>query len=334
MRSRIRSAVVVTCTIVLGAACGGGGGGGDGGGTTPPDVVPVNCNSGAATLDGSFKAPNGTTPVVGADVTISSAAGCVAKTSATGLFKFLGLPATAATVTATKGVFQVSVPNVTPGATPVAIAIPANAVSFAYVAGAFDSIETILTTLGFAPAPLTAGELATANLAQYDAIFLNCGLDETFVGDAPTNTALQGYVSGGGTLYASDYAYAYVSSAFPGKVNFLQPDPHVGEATTAPVTAQILDLALQTALGRNTALITFDLGAWVVIDSAPAGTPVLITGPATYFDLNTLAEVTVTKPYVVQFTQGTGRVTFTSFHNEAQATADMEKLLESMVFGL
>jgi hypothetical protein len=44
--------------------------------------------------------------------------------------------------------------------------------------------------------------------------------------------------------------------------------------------------------------------------------------------------VTATKPYAVQFATGAGRVTYTSFHNEAQATSDMQRLLESMVFGL
>jgi hypothetical protein len=31
---------------------------------------------------------------------------------------------------------------------------------------------------------------------------------------------------------------------------------------------------------------------------------------------------------------GGGRVTYTSFHNEAQTTADMDQLLEQMLLGL
>ena len=84
---------------------------------------------------------------------------------------------------------------------------------------------------------------------------------------------------------------------------------------------------------RTTAQIMFDLGGWAVIDSAPAGTAVLLTGPATYLDA-LFRPVTANKPFAVQFAHGAGRVTYTSFHNEPQVTADMQRLLESMVFGL
>jgi hypothetical protein len=240
---------------------------------------------------------------------------------------------TLADITATKGNFSVTA-SATPGAGPVTLVIPASAANLAYVSGAYDNIQTILTDLGFEPSELFAADLATTNLSSYDAVFLNCGLDDLFAADFATTTALRAYVEGGGTLYASDHAYSYVVATFPGKVNMIADIPTLGFPTDAPVTAQVVDPELQAALGRATARIMFDYGAWAVIESAGAGTEVLITGPATYYDPITYDPVSATKPYAVQFASGSGRVTYTSFHNEAQATADMQIILESMVFGL
>jgi hypothetical protein len=65
------------------------------------------------------------------------------------------------------------------------------------------------------------------------------------------------------------------------------------------------------------------------MDSVPAPGKVLISGPVTTYSA-TFAD----KPFVAQFTDGTGRVTYTSFHNEAQTTQDMDRLLEQMLLGL
>jgi hypothetical protein len=321
-----RRSVLAALFVLVAAGCSGGGD------ASPPPrgpLVPVNCSAGTASLEGSFKAPNGTTPVGGASVSVSSAA-CTALTNAEGKFRFVNLPATPATVTAAKGNFSVSV-LATPGGPPVTLIIPADSVKLAYVTGEYDSIESILAGLGFAPVELFAADLATTTLSAYDALFLNCGLDETYATDLATTTALGAFVSGGGTLYASDWAYVYVVAAFPGRVNMVAGDPRSGEATDAPFTAQVLDASLRAALGGSTAQITFDLWDWAVIDGVPAGTTVLIEGPVAYY---VPGRVTATKPLAVQFSSGAGRVTLTSFHNEPQVTGDMQKLLESMVFGL
>lgn len=326
----LRSALA-TLAAVLAVACSSGSDAPPQGAPPPGSLVVVDCGAGTAVLEGTFTAPNGTTPVGGATVAVSTAS-CTASTSAEGKFKFVNLPATTTQVSATKGNFSASV-TTTPGAGVVTLAIPADAVHLAYVPGAFDSIEDILAGLGFAPTQLSAEALATASLSSYDALFLNCGMSD-YSYDAATLAALRAYVDGGGTLYASDWAYSYVVAAFPGKVNMLQPDPLVGDATETPVTATVLDASLQAALGKGSAAIMFDLGGWAVIDSAPAGTDVLITGPVAYYDWDADVTLTATKPYAVRFASGSGRVTYTSFHNEAQVTADMQKLLESMVFGL
>ncbi len=327
-------ALASRCTLATFAAlalfaCGGGGGGG---GPPPPapHAVPVACGSGSAGLQGKFLAPNGTTPIGGAAVTLASSPGCTATTADDGTFAFTGIPSAATIATATKGLFSASL-AVTPG-TAATLTVASGSVSLAYVAGAFDSIEAVVTRLGFTATEIPEADLQTADLTVYDAVLLNCGLGDLYVGDATTNTNLQGYVSAGGLLYASDWANAYVDAAFPGKINFLSPDPRVGEAATNSI-ATIVSTTLATALGKATAAINFNLGAWVVIDSVGAGTAVLITGPATILT-DTGSTTLQGKPYAAQFAHGSGRVTYTSFHNEAQTTEDMDRLLEQMLFAL
>ncbi|MFO0585245.1 MAG: carboxypeptidase-like regulatory domain-containing protein [Anaeromyxobacter sp.] len=308
------------------AACGGGGSSGSKSDTLPP--TQVDCKKGSAKLTGHFTSPNGAVPVAGGIVTVASAPGCTASTGGDGAFELDGLTPGATTVTIERGHFHGSGPA-TPG-TPVTVKIDATAVKIGYVPGDFDSIEAVVAGLGFTPVPLSMGALAQAatDLASYDVLLLNCGLDESYFADNATKAALVGWVNAGGVLYASDYAGIYVDSYFNGKVKYLSPDMYQGVDGTQ--TAKVEDEALARALGKTTAEINFDLGAWVVMNGVGTGTDVLLSGPVDTFDVGKLTG----KPYAVQFAAGAGRVTFTSFHDEAQTTADMQTLLEQMVFGL
>lgn len=290
----------------------------------PPAVV--DCKAGTSTVTGTFASPNGEVPIAGGLVTLASAPGCTGSTSGTGGFELQNVPATATVVTVTRGRFHGTAP-VTPG-TPVVVHVPADSVKIAHVPGAFDAIEAVVQRLGFTSTAIAMSDVATANLSQYDVILLNCGLDEAYSDDAATKTALTGWVSAGGLLYASDYAGLYVDAFWSGKVKYLTPDMYQG--VDGLQTAKVEDEALTRALGKTTAEINFDLGAWVVMNGVGSGTDVLLSGPVETYDVGNLTG----KPYAVQFSSGAGRVTYTSFHEEAQTTADMDTLLEQMVFGL
>jgi hypothetical protein len=308
--------------IAILAACGGGGK------KEEPPATPwiVDCQAGGATVSGTFHSPNGTVPVVGARITLASAPACAGTTSGAGEFELRNVPAAPSTVTAEKGRFSRTVP-VTPG-TPVAVLIEAGSISIAYVTGAYDAIQNVVGALGFTPVEVLAADLATADLSQYDALLFNCGMNEDYYQDAPTLANIRTWVEAGGVLYASDWAAIYVDALYPGEVNYLAPNWY--EGMDGVVTAQVVDATLKTALGKDTAQINFNLGGWVVVDSISPGVTLLIRGPAVTYNVGTLPN----KPFAAQFVKGAGRVTYTSFHEEAQTTADMDTLLEQMLLGL
>jgi hypothetical protein len=292
---------------------------------TRPQAVPaasVDCGKGTADLSGRFLAPNGTTPVAGAYVYIASAQ-CWVGTNQTGDFSARGLPAGTTKVYAQKGIF-VSEASAAAGST-VSLEVDREKVKLGYVPGDYDSIETVLERLGFEPEALTIEQIAAGTgLSAYNALFLNCGVDETLA----TGTArepLRNYVTSGGVLYASDFAESFVQASFPGRVTFHAPGARVG--TPGPLEGTVLDEGLKRALGKTRASIHFDDDGWTVIDAAPTGTQVLVSGPIPEVDGNV-------HPYAVQFQEGQGRVTYTSFHYEEQLTEDMDTLLEQMLLAL
>lgn len=294
-----------------------------------PDFLPaptVDCAAGEGTLQGRFLAPNGTTPVAGAFVYVASG-DCWAGTDKDGYFALTGLPMEETTVRAEKGLFRSEV-KATPGADALSLQVDPTSVRLAYVPGVFDTIEEVLGRLGFSPKEIDATAFTAEGLADYDAVFLNCGLDPAPAEDPAALEALRGYVEAGGVLYASDWADLYVQEAFPGAVNFASPDAHIGDSGTHE--AKVIDAGLARALGKDTATITFDAPIWAVIESVPSSTRVLVSGPVVTMDGEELAE----RPYMVQFESGKGRVTYTSFHNEAQTTEDVDTLLEQLLFQL
>jgi hypothetical protein len=296
-------------------------------GAQRPQAVPaiaVDCGSGSGALKGQYFAPNGSTPVAGAFVYFTSG-DCWAGTDKDGRFYVKGLPSGATTVRVEKGLFR-SQSSATPGSS-VSLKVDPAQVKLAYVRGSFDSIQQVLTRLGFTAQELKAEHLSTVDLSTYSAVFLNCGLNESFVYDEVTPERLKAFVQGGGVLYASDWAESYVQAAFPGRVGFLE---DTREGKDAVQQAVVLDEGLKRALGREQASINFDSSGWAVIDSVPTGTSVLVRGPVQTEQGATLPD----RPYMVQFQEGQGRVNYTSFHNESQTTEDMNVLLEQFLFQL
>lgn len=328
---------------------------GDSSGSSTPEKTPevirelppasVKCGSGAGTLSGRFLAPNGETPIVGALASISSA-DCVAATDAAGRFSLEGLPQERATIQLRKGIFAVS-QEATLGE-PIELKIAPDSARLAYVPGSYDSVEEILRRLGFEPEMLSLFDLGDADLSGFDGLFLNCGMGDLF--DEGDLQKLRAFVSAGGALYASDWSSTTIANAFPDRIRFIEPSARIGNP--GEVVADVHDDTFRRVLGRPTASISFDLGGWAVMEPAPAGTDVLLSGLVETmnfeeidwenvdwenFDWEDFEAGLVDKsirPLSVQFREGKGRVTYTSFHNEAQNTDDADLLLEQLIFNL
>ena len=230
--------------------------------------------------------------------------------------------------------------------------VDAGSAHVAVITGDWDNIEDILAGAGITDITMYDGLNGTAPtdhdllgdldlMATYDIIFINCGQYENdFWTDPKYVNNIRTYVDAGGSLYASDWAYDFVEIAFPEVIDFDGEDTVRNDAATGesgPLSAEVTDPALATALGATQVNLNYDLPQWVVPASATNTARVLVTGSATAFDINTFQSYNVPNaPLAVQFHfgQNGGSVIYTSFHNEQQATADMNLILNYMVFEL
>lgn len=283
-RYRLWILVPLVSASALLTACGGGSGSGSGA-ESPSPSAPSNPG-----ISGKLVAPDGTTPVANALVyvengrtptgvqlakpmSLSGALPCGAPSN----------PAWPATCSGSDGSFQLNVAYdvgskliARIGAFEAAVVLPApdasgqtaiasltissgqngQDIKMAVVTGAYDSIENVLSKLGFversAGSPAKPGVSFTryngygafappnvanqpvaaelfmdkdnsgrADLFDYAIVFLNCGLDEEFWLQASNLSLLRRYIEEGGRLYVSDLAYDVVEHLYPAKIDFL-----------------------------------------------------------------------------------------------------------------
>jgi hypothetical protein len=192
----------------------------------------------------------------------------------------------------------------------------------------WDPIDDILDDLGLTYTwfsydtslePYTLQNLTA--MKQFDLIFLPCGTSARYPDSISPDivTNVKQYVQEGGVIYASDWAAGLIEQAFPGRIDFKGYDGDTGYA----YNAYIQDDALRAYLGKSYVDIEYDLPSWAVINSVPDDVSVIIKGDVPC-DYGTLSN----RPMAVRFTHGLGTVIYTTFHNEAQITAEIKKVLE------
>lgn len=169
--------------------------------------------------------------------------------------------------------------------------------NMAYVAGLYDEIQDIVTGLGYTITAITNTDLTNyATLSQYDVIFLNCGAKQGFTSTAMDDN-LANFVANGGSLYASDWAVAYLTGGLTNSPNcgqtggFIPDDKlctkNIGDETT--ITGALVPFSsLATSVGFSSLDITYDLGSWeqiftydpgywdVLVAEPTANTPLMI----------------------------------------------------------
>ncbi len=221
------------------------------------------------------------------------------------------------------------------------------------VTGEYDSIESILARLDidFDAYDGQSDEyldlLRDPDLmAEYDILFFNCGMAFSWLDyQDEIGDNLRSYVAGGGSVYASDWAYGMVELPWPDAIDFFGTDrlwdpesyasgsiaPFNGAA--ASFSADVLDPTMAAVLGSSTADISYDWDAWAVVQG-PGSAQVLFQGDVLLWD-DDFIRLTPWDglPLALRFEAG-GSVVYTTFHNESQATTDMLVALEEIILSL
>ena len=188
-------------------------------------------------------------------------------------------------------------------------------------------------------------------LKQFQVLFFNCGSAAMKYVDMFPEIAknLKDFVLNGGSIYASDLAWAYVEAAFPDAIDFYgKTDLPSGPSNDGPqvvvgnqtVPATIKDAALAQIVGTATFSAKFGPGPLIAVDQAGQGTTVHVTGLTQIENKNKKGpfdpdHIPFAGPVVLSHqpaVTGAGRVVYTTFHNDEQADALMLKILNYLVF--
>jgi hypothetical protein len=225
--------------------------------------------------------------------------------------------------------------------------------NIAVISGDYDHIEDIIDEMGL-DYTLIQGTFGTTEfreflqdpiaMAEFDIIFFNCGISASWMGGEVERHLIteniRAFVSNGGSIYISDWAYAFVEETFPAKIDFYGDDevyaqPMVGREGT--VEANVIDPTMQAVIGAVGADINFDLPMWVVMEALASGVSPLLEATIEVSDLyggfSTVSNVPIAARF--DFGEAGGRVIYTAFHNEhAATTLDMTDILEEIILSL
>lgn len=268
------------------------------------------------------------------------------ETDAEGYFLLEGLPPGEYTIQVAKGSFTTLIDVVLEEGEQLILDEPecvsGKDLDIAVMQGSYDKVEDLLDDLGlkYDLIPNTGDHqqdflLSSSTMAGYDLIFLNCGMDEDwrYAASELVGANVKAWVQGGGSLYASDWAFHAIEASFPQAIDFWGADAFPDEAyggESGYLEAAVIDSTMQAVLGSDSAMLNYDLSGWVVAEGAAPQVEVLLTGSAKTFWSNKPVH---DAPLAMKFENG-GRVVFTTFHNEAQITEDMEIVLKEMILTL
>ena len=296
-------------------------------------VQPPTVTTGA-TVSGYVRSLNSSTAVQNVTVNLRSKTddnlidSLVTLTNAEGYYQFTDVSAGVKILYFLKGSFRDTI-SVTVDANATIIADTSHLEPekpLAYLPGQYDDIQTIIRdSLGYNVQSITVSAINNnINLNGYSIIFLNCGSDAlSNITNAGANN-LKAFMQSGGRIYASDWAYGTVIKMYPelsGNRN--------GNAQT--VTGNITDKNLQRYMDVTNVPIVYDLASWYAINPNIDQTVNVPFIKATY----TTTAGTVTNNVIAFYrAESFGKLIYTTFHNEANVTAQTIKILKYFVFEL
>lgn len=151
--------------------------------------------------------------------------------------------------------------------------------NIAYISGSYDVIEDMIANLGYNATELTLTDLADyTTVSQYDIIFLNCGSRNTSMASLynAIEFNLAKFVTNGGSLYASDWALAYLMGGTNNVTGCNMPGGFIPDNTLCSVNngvmgfynaVQIVDANLAASVGFSSFDLEYDLGSWQQIQT-------------------------------------------------------------------
>lgn len=267
-----------------------------------------------------------------------------------GYYDFEGVPAGEHTLTITSGSFEVE-ENVTIVKGQVTdresigekVCLTGSEVNIAVIDGAWDDISGLLDDMQidydyYSTTSDLLGDLD--DMRAYEIIFVECsnsissgaGFDQD---DMKFN--IRRYVEEGGSLYGSDLAWDVVQRSVPEAMTFVnvtgdgQGSPFVGSGSQT-VIADVTSTQMEDMLGKDTAEIYFNTGFAVIESIAESGGTAHFSGHINASGVHNGEYYPLMADY--QDPLGNGYLIYTSFHNSAQATGDVQQILEYMIFQL
>lgn len=151
--------------------------------------------------------------------------------------------------------------------------------------------------------------LVSAALADYASLFINCAAD--YSSTDGVDAAIQTFNTNGGHIYFSDLADSWLTSAFPGMINFGPASTNTGTVSSSVPYAPL------AAVVGDPIDIVFDLGSWADIDTVESGVTTYIQG-----DISSVSTLSGVHPITVGWrpASATGCVFYTSYHIEGAGT--------------
>ncbi|HEX8561986.1 MAG TPA: carboxypeptidase regulatory-like domain-containing protein [Flavobacterium sp.] len=180
--------------------------------------------------------------------------------------------------------------------------------------------------------------LDSEQMSTYDIIFLNCGADTDLASDPTVIANLQAFVQDGGIIYATDWMFKYLQSAFDSTDYLLFSTPEYGGSSmTADVQIANADLeAWLASQGIDTSSsleINGFLGGWQMVDNFnPANVTNWMIADQVQYSGATFTD----KSLAFTFQAGDGGVFYSSFHTHGNNTSEatITEMMNYFVFAL
>ncbi len=222
----------------------------------------------------------------------------------------------------------------------------------AVVTGDYDDFDIVLDRMGFANFTLVDGlsQTDTADffadlegMQQFDVIFVNGGFVEEGVISSTDGSHelliqnIRDYVSAGGAIYASDWAYDLIEVGWSERLDFAGDDLIIDDAQVGEydlVSSNIVDASLAVWLESTTIDIEYDLPVWPPIESVDtAAVTTHLQGNVNY-RIGTETFTLIDAPLLVSFTSGEGKVVFSTFRVAKNGSSEMMEILQYMMYYL